>query len=63
MTDFNGKVVVIMGASRGIGAATARAFAGAGAKVVLAARSCGDIDALAGEIGTGQALGAALRRV
>lgn len=35
---FNNKVVVITGASSGIGAATALAFAGYGAKVVLAAR-------------------------
>ena len=34
-----GRVVLITGASAGIGAATARAFAGAGASVVLAARS------------------------
>lgn len=39
-----GKVAIITGASRGIGAATARAFARAGASVVLAAR---DGDALA----------------
>ena len=42
--DIQGKVVVITGASMGIGAATAHAFAEAGAKLVLAARS---IDALA----------------
>lgn len=37
--DVQGKVVVITGASMGIGLATARRFAAAGAKVVLAARS------------------------
>ncbi len=37
--DPNGKVVIITGASAGIGAATARAFADAGARVVLAARN------------------------
>ncbi len=40
-----GRVAVVTGASRGIGAATAEALAGAGAHVVLAAR---DSDALAG---------------
>jgi NAD(P)-dependent dehydrogenase (short-subunit alcohol dehydrogenase family) len=39
-----GRVAVVTGASRGIGAATAQALAGAGARVVLAAR---DGDALA----------------
>ncbi len=37
--DIPGKVVIVTGASMGIGAATARAFADAGAKLVLAARS------------------------
>ncbi len=46
-----GKIVMITGASRGIGAATARAFAHAGAKVALLARSEDDISTLAGEIG------------
>ncbi|PVA07807.1 SDR family oxidoreductase [Thalassorhabdomicrobium marinisediminis] len=49
--DMTGKVVIVTGASRGIGAAAARAFAEAGAKVALMARSSGEIDALAGEIG------------
>jgi len=48
---MQGKVVVITGASRGIGAAAARAFAGAGAKVALLARSEAEIMALAAEIG------------
>ena len=51
MVDLSGKTAVITGASRGIGADTARVFADAGAKVVLVARSAGDIDALAAEIG------------
>ena len=51
MVDLNGKVAVITGASRGIGAETVRAFAKAGAKVVLLARSQAAVAELAGEIG------------
>lgn len=43
--------MLITGASRGIGAATARAFADAGANVALVARSTETIADLAGEIG------------
>lgn len=50
MADFSGKAVIVTGASRGIGAETAKAFAAAGANVLLAARSVGQIDALAEEI-------------
>ncbi|MGD9573811.1 MAG: SDR family oxidoreductase [Thermoleophilia bacterium] len=46
-----GRVVLITGASSGIGAATARAVAEGGARVVLAARSEDAIDALAAELG------------
>lgn len=45
------RVVVITGASRGIGAAAARVFAAAGAKVALLARSQGAIDEIAAAIG------------
>lgn len=45
--DVRDKVVVITGASMGIGEATARAFAQAGAKLVLAARSADKLQALA----------------
>jgi len=51
MTNMTGKTVLITGASRGIGAATAREFAAAGANVVLAARTASEIEALAAEIG------------
>ncbi len=47
---FDGKVAIVTGASRGIGAAAARAFADAGASVVLAARTAQAIAAIAGEI-------------
>ena len=48
---MQGKVVVITGASRGIGAAAARVFAAAGARVALLARSTGAVEGLAVEIG------------
>ncbi len=47
---MTGKTVIITGASRGIGAAAAEAFAGAGANVVLAARSQDEIAAIAADI-------------
>lgn len=49
--DLTGKTAIITGASRGIGADTARVFAKAGANVVLLARSQSAIADLAGEIG------------
>lgn len=49
--DMTNKTVMITGASRGIGAETARVFAKAGANVVLMARSQDAIGNLAGEIG------------
>ncbi|MEO0655241.1 MAG: SDR family oxidoreductase [Pseudomonadota bacterium] len=52
MQDLSGQTVLITGASRGIGAAAARAFAKAGANVALCARSEDSIAELAGEIGS-----------
>ncbi|WP_386679504.1 SDR family oxidoreductase [Loktanella sp. R86503] len=49
--DMTGKTVLITGASRGIGAAAAQAFAAAGANVALVARSREQITELAGQIG------------
>jgi NAD(P)-dependent dehydrogenase (short-subunit alcohol dehydrogenase family) len=51
MGKLDGKVAIITGASRGIGAAAARSFAADGARVVLAARSREALQALAGELG------------
>tara|TARA_R110002012_G_scaffold248925_6_gene425581 strand:- start:443 stop:1192 length:750 start_codon:yes stop_codon:yes gene_type:complete len=51
MPDLSAKTVLITGASRGIGAAAARAFAAKGANVALLSRSTGAIADLAGEIG------------
>jgi NAD(P)-dependent dehydrogenase (short-subunit alcohol dehydrogenase family) len=48
---LEGKVTIVTGASRGIGAAAARAFANAGAAVVLAARDQQALAAAAAEIG------------
>ena len=47
---LEGKRALVTGAGRGIGLAAAAALADAGAHVVLAARSCGEIEALAEEI-------------
>jgi len=49
-TNIAGKVVVITGASSGLGEAAARLLAGQGAAVVLGARRADRIRALAGEI-------------
>jgi len=48
--SFTGKVAIIAGASRGIGAATAHAFADSGAAVVLAARDGHSLDSVAKSI-------------
>jgi NAD(P)-dependent dehydrogenase (short-subunit alcohol dehydrogenase family) len=49
-TPLTGKVALITGASRGIGAAAAHAFARAGAAVALAARDAGALGEVAGAV-------------
>ena len=50
MKPLENRVAVVTGASKGIGKAIARAFAAAGAAVMIAARNRADLDAVASEI-------------
>jgi len=50
---MQGRVALVAGASRGIGAVTARAFAAAGAAVVLGARDISALEAVAADIVAG----------
>jgi NAD(P)-dependent dehydrogenase (short-subunit alcohol dehydrogenase family) len=54
--DLSGQVAVVTGGSRGLGAEMVRAFAAAGADVVIASRKLDNCEALAAEIenGTGR---------
>lgn len=50
-TDLTGRVALVTGASSGLGAATARLLASAGATVALAARRADRLEALASDLG------------
>lgn len=53
MGQFDGQRVIVVGASSGIGLATAKAFAAAGAQVVVAARAGDRLQRAAEEVGHG----------
>jgi 7-alpha-hydroxysteroid dehydrogenase len=48
--DLTGRVAIITGAGKGIGAAIARSFAEAGAAVAISARTAGDLEAVAADV-------------
>jgi NAD(P)-dependent dehydrogenase (short-subunit alcohol dehydrogenase family) len=58
---FEGRAVMITGASKGIGLACAEAFLGAGAKVAIVSRSRANLDAAIAKLGNGVAIAADLR--
>jgi NADP-dependent 3-hydroxy acid dehydrogenase YdfG len=51
MTDFNGRTILVTGASGGIGGATVRHLVQANADVIASGRSASALDALAQETG------------
>lgn len=57
MSTLSGRVVLITGGARGIGAATARALAARGARLVLTDVDAPPLEALVAELGEGVALG------
>ena len=50
MTDLSGKVVVVTGASRGIGEASAKALDACGAQVILTGRTTDDLERVADQL-------------
>lgn len=50
MTDLSGRIALVTGASRGIGAAVAKAYAKAGAHVIITARTVGALEKLDDDI-------------
>lgn len=60
MSDFSGKLVVVTGASRGLGLACAEAFASRGAELVLISRGADELEQAAARLRAGGARATAL---